>query len=390
VGVSKMKKIKNSNLIKGLAISFVIVVMFLVFQEMLPAYANMSSSQVTVIASVLNVRENADSSSKIIGLVYRGDTLDVIQTKNDWDQIKLPSNQTGWINNAYITSNKNIAGTVKAPVLNVREQPSLSSPIVSTLKMGVNITVSEEQAGWAKIVSSSGAHGWVSTYYISKSTQQSVPSPTNQSAQSAEKNKSSEETGPSVNFGSKAKKTSVQSLKGKTIVLDPGHGGVDIGTTSITGTHEKDLNLATAQAVEQKLKNAGVNVIMTRDNDTFISLQQRSILSNRLHADAFISFHYNWSNDPAVSGLTDFYYNQSKDSSLAAEVLNGVVNTTGLKNIGTKFDDLYVLRNNSQPSVLIELGFLSNKEDDSAAENADYNDKVAQGVYLGLLDYFSK
>jgi N-acetylmuramoyl-L-alanine amidase len=387
VGVSKMTKIKNLNLIKGLAILCVIVVMFLVFQKMLPAYANMSSTQVTVIASELNVRENADNSSKIISLVHRGDTFEVIQTKNNWDQIKLPSNQTGWVHNAYVSSNNNIEATVEAPVLNVREQPSLSSPIVGILKMGANITVSEEQAGWAKIVSSSGVHGWVSTYYISKKTQQSVPAPT---TQAAEKNKSSEETRPSVNSGGQAKQTSVQSLKGKTIVLDPGHGGVDIGTTSITGTHEKDLTLATAQAVEQKLKNVGVNVIMTRDNDTFISLQQRSSLSNRLHADAFISLHYNWSNDPAVSGLTDFYYNKSKDSSLAAAVLNGVVNSTGLKNIGTKFDDLCVLRNNSQPSVLIELGFVSNKEDDSIAENAEYNDKVAQGVYLGLMDYFSK
>lgn len=129
---------------------------------------------------------------------------------------------------------------------------------------------------------------------------------------------------------------------------------------------------------------------MTRDDDAYISLKQRSDLSNRLHADAFISFHYNWSSDPSVSGLTDFYYNQSRDQSLASNVLNGVVNTTGLKNMGTRFDDLYVLRNNTQPSVLIELGFLSNQKDDATAENTEYNNEVAQGVYTGLLNYFSK
>ncbi|MDP4108074.1 MAG: N-acetylmuramoyl-L-alanine amidase, partial [Bacillota bacterium] len=258
---------------------------------------------------------------------------------------------------------------------------------VGSLKLGANLIVSEEQAGWAKIVSSSGVHGWVYSYYISKNRNQQTQSVPVPAEQSVEKNKSSKETRTSIITDGQAQ---TQSLKGKTIVLDPGHGGVDVGTTSITGTHEKDLTLATAQAVEQKLKKAGVNVIMARGDDSYISLQQRSSLSNQLHADAFISFHYNWSDDHAISGLTDFFYNKSKDSSLATDVLNGVAQTTGLKNMGTKFDDLYVLRNNSQPSTLIELGFLSNQEDDSAAKNASYNDKVAQGVYLGLLDYFSK
>jgi N-acetylmuramoyl-L-alanine amidase len=378
--------IKIKNLIIGLAIPCIIVVILLGFQKMLPAYANMSSSQVTVIASQLNVREDADISSNIIGLIHRGDTFEVIQTKNDWDQVKWRNNQTGWIYNAYVTSNKNIEATVDAFVLNVRKQPSLSSAIAGQLTSGSKITVTEEQGGWAKIVSSSGVHGWVYSYYIRKNeavTQQTVSAPAKTNDIESSKTSGSSAAGQTSTDPS-------QPLKGKTIVLDPGHGGVDSGTTSITGTHEKDLTLATALAVEQKLKNAGVNVIMTRDHDTYISLKQRSDLSNRLHADAFLSFHYNWSNDPSINGLTDFYYSQSKDQSLAAEILNRVENTTGLKDMGTKFDDLYVLRNNSQPSVLIELGFLSNKQDESTAENPDFNNKVAQGIYLGLFDYFSK
>jgi N-acetylmuramoyl-L-alanine amidase len=179
-----------------------------------------------------------------------------------------------------------------------------------------------------------------------------------------------------------------EPLKGKNIVLDPGHGGFDDGTTSILGTHEKTLTLPTAKVVEQKLENAGANIIMTRTNNTYIPLQQRADLSNQNHADAFISFHYNWSNDPSVNGLTDFYYQKSKDNPLATDILNEVARTTGLKNDGPSFDDLEVLRNNSQPSTLIELGFLSNKQDDSVVESSDYRDNVALGVYLGLIDYF--
>lgn len=87
--------------------------------------------------------------------------------------------------------------------------------------------------------------------------------------------------------------------------------------------------------------------------------------------------------------MSDFYYQKSKDYDLATDILNKVVKTTGLNNDGTRFDNLEVLRNNTQPSTLIELGFLSNHRDDSIVENSSYPDKVAQGVYLGLLDYFS-
>ncbi|MCM2536090.1 N-acetylmuramoyl-L-alanine amidase [Neobacillus pocheonensis] len=296
-------------------------------------------------------------------------------------QIKLSSNPTGWIYNTNIkksktktqTPTKNIEATVASNVLNVRENANLSSQVVGKLKLGTKVTVHEEQAGWAKIISPTSVQGWVYESYITKD----VPS----SHQTQPVTANPDSTGLIQN--------NQDSLKGKTIVLDPGHGGSDDGTTSTVGTHEKTLTLATAKVVEQKLENAGANVIMTRTNDTYVSLQHRADLLNQNHADAFISFHYNWLNDPSINGLTDFYYQKSKDNPLASDILNEVVKTTRLTNDGTRFDDLDVLRNNSQPSTLIELGFLSNKQDDSIVENSAYRDNIAQGVYLGLLDYFS-
>ena len=177
-------------------------------------------------------------------------------------------------------------------------------------------------------------------------------------------------------------------LNGKTIVLDPGHGGNDDGTTSIVGTPERTLTLETAKVVREKLENAGATVIMTRSDDSFLALEQRSQISNQNQADAFISFHYNWLDDRTVKGLTDFYYQESRDNTLASDILNEVVKTTGLENKGTSFNNLNVLRNNSQPSTLIELGFVSNKQEDSVVESAAYRDQVAQGIYQGLIDYF--
>jgi N-acetylmuramoyl-L-alanine amidase len=368
------------------------------------AYAEAFSTQGTVIADKLNVREAADNSSKIIGQVHQGDTVEIIQTKNNWDEIKLSNNQTGWIYNAYLTPAENIGATVEAMVLRVHEKPNLSSKVVGKLKLGTKITVHEEKGGWAKIVSTSGVQGWVYEYYITKDAPSEQPVSVTHNKPAGEKAVASDTTeknhlsqpspAPDVDMTAQSMKTAlIQNsqgpLKGKTIVLDPGHGGKDDGTTSIVGTHEKSLTLSTAQAVEQKLENAGAIVHMTRTDDTYIPLQQRADLSNQNHADAFISFHYNWSDDPSINGLTDFYYQTLKDSPLASDIIKEVASTTGLKNDGTRFDDLEVLRNNSQPSTLIELGFLSNKQDDSVIETSAYPNTVAQGVYQGLLDYFS-
>lgn len=362
---------------KSKVLSFigVLLILFLIFpfQKNQVALAEETSSQGTVVASSLNVRESADISSKVIGLVQRGDTFDIIQSANRWDQIKLLNNKMGWVYHDYLTPTKNIEATVEAKVLNVREKPSLSSKIVGQLKWGTKITIQLEQAGWGKMVSPSGAKGWVNESYITKntfSTEQIKP-----------------DTVPPLPTESVQK--SQGPLKGKTIVLDPGHGGIDPGTKSILGTPEKTLTLETAKAVEQKLVSSGANVIMTRTDDTFISLQQRAEFSNQNHADAFISFHYNWSKDPLVNGLTGFFYQTSKSSTLATDLLNEIVNETKLNNVGTKLNNLSVLRNNLQPSTLIELGFVSNKQDDSVIESPAYRDNVAEGVYQGLLDYFS-
>jgi N-acetylmuramoyl-L-alanine amidase len=272
-------------------------------------------------------------------------------------------------------SNQNIGATVKANLLNVRENPSVNGKIVGYLKMGTKITIQEEQSGWAKL---SGIQGWVSERYIAKDASASISPPQEEKIDSFNEKGQTEST----------QSSSQEPLRGKTIVLDPGHGGKDCGATSIDGTHEKALTLETAKVVKKKLEDAGANVIMTRTTDTFIPLEKRAAISNQNQADAFISFHYNWSNDLSVNGITNFYYQKSKDRSLASDLLNEIVKATKISNIGTRFDDLSVLRNNLQPSTLIELGFLSSKQDNPIIESSTYRKEVAQGVYLGLLDYF--
>jgi N-acetylmuramoyl-L-alanine amidase len=404
--VNNMITNQKKKLIKVLPLLSVFLFPFLIIFSQKTAYAT-ASSQVMVTAYDLNVRAAPNMSSKIISLVHQGHTFKLIQTKNSWEQIKLSSNQTGWIYNAYIkkaeihdqtpkqaSPTEKVKAKVEAVVLNVRKNPRTSSKIVGKLIRGTNMNIHEEQSGWAKIVSSTGVHGWVDERYITKEESSHHQTRVTTAAPSTKGTKGITARISDLHFtvqsNTAIKQNSQKPLQGKTIVLDPGHGGKDDGTTSIVGTHEKTLTLSTSELVEQKLKNAGAKVIMTRTSDIYIPLQQRADLANQNNADAFISFHYNWSNDPSVNGVTDFYYQKLNSLLLASYILNEVAKTTQLNNDGTRFDDLSVLRNNSQPSTLIELGFLSNKQDDSVVESSAYRDNVAQGVYLGLLDFFNQ
>ena len=176
-----------------------------------------------------------------------------------------------------VVSDENIGATVEAIVLNVREDPSLFSPVIGKLKWGTKITVHDEQSGWAKMVSSSGIQGWVYEYYITKNVPVSHPTqsviagpPTTGKIAIFNEKESTRISGVETTVPFIAP-NSQEPLKGKTIVLDPGYGGMDAGTTSIVGTHEKSLTLPTAQDVKRKLEYVNPNVIMTQTNDTTAS-----------------------------------------------------------------------------------------------------------------------
>ncbi|MFQ3544214.1 N-acetylmuramoyl-L-alanine amidase [Halobacillus rhizosphaerae] len=392
---NKWEERRKNKLSAVLSILLLFLSLSLVFSQTLQI-ANASTNQkaaasrVVVTAPDLNVRESGGNTSKIIDVVHKGETFTVIQTVNHWTEVKLANQQTGWLYSGYvkkIASKVETEATVHAPALNIRQEPDLSSDVIGQLPSGAKIQVLKEQGGWANIVTTSKVSGWVDKSYL---TQQQTSS-----SQEADHEHSSTQTRSGLTKSNEqaqqteSKHPNPTPLKGKVIVLDPGHGGKDAGTTSrFTGTHEKTLNLATAATVEQRLEGAGALVIMTRTTDIFIPLEDRAAVSNENHADAFISFHYNWSNDPSAKGISDFYYQASRDHLLAANVINEVAKSTGLEDNGSGWNNLSVLRNNTQPSILLELGFLSNQTDNATAESSGFPDQVAQGVYQGLFNYF--
>ena len=183
---------------------------------------------------------------------------------------------------------------------------------------------------------------------------------------------------------------------GKTIMIDPGHGGSAPGNSS-GGMIEKDYNLNTSLATTEYLRSKGFNVIMTRDTDKTLSLGNRTALSNSLKPDLFTSIHYNGSTNKQGHGVEVFYKLKDKNGgttkTVATNILNRILEKFKLTNRGIKTrvlpsdstkDYLYVLRSNDMPAVLVECAFLDNENDmsliNSSAKVKEMGTQIGKGI----------
>ncbi len=185
-------------------------------------------------------------------------------------------------------------------------------------------------------------------------------------------------------------------LRGKVIVLDPGHGGSNPGAVA-NNTRESDNNLAVGLKLRDKLVQAGAKVIMTRDTDRTVAaegstlgqeLQARVDLAKANQADIFVSLHSNENSDTGIAGAMTFYP-EGKSSNLATTVQSALVKETGAVDKGVSTANYLVLRNASMPSILVEMGFVSNQQEAARLQNNAYRNQIAQGVFGGIVNYFN-
>lgn len=170
-----------------------------------------------------------------------------------------------------------------------------------------------------------------------------------------------------------------------TVVLDAGHGGHDRGARARFGKHEKDLCLDTALRMKPLLERAGYRVVLTRGRDVFIPLSRRTSISNRYRNAIFVSIHYNWARRAEAKGFESFYYS-SKSRRLAGNVLQEILRAYPSLNRGVKNARFYVLRNNRNPAVLVELGFLSNPDDNGQVQKPEVRQRLAEAVVRGIIE----
>ncbi|HBE80708.1 MAG TPA: hypothetical protein DDW65_23420 [Firmicutes bacterium] len=174
---------------------------------------------------------------------------------------------------------------------------------------------------------------------------------------------------------------------GKTIVIDPGHGGIDNGAVG-RQIREKDVNLEIAMRLKDLLEAVGADVILTRTDDYFVGLYERPYLANNLGAALFISVHTNNHPDLTVHGIEVFHFPGRETSQmLAQDILAKITQYTGLAGLGVKQDNFVVIREAQMPSILVEVGFLSNFQEESIIKTPEFKDNAAMGIYQGILDY---
>lgn len=183
------------------------------------------------------------------------------------------------------------------------------------------------------------------------------------------------------------------------VVLDAGHGGSDSGATH-NGTKEKDLNYKILYTLMKNYFSSNApdtKVYWTRTTDTFITLANRAAFANKVGADIFISLHMNSAGSSSANG-TEVYYSVNnntssisgiKSSTIATLLKDNLVSGLGTKSRGVKTAGFYVIKHNTVPAVLIELGFLSGSSDYSKLTNAAFQQKAAQIIYDSINQIFT-
>lgn len=406
-----------------------------------------SSSQTgKITADSLNVRNKPSLQSDIIGKLNSGETVAVLSQNGSWTEISF-SGITGWISSQFITfqssqseskpkqASSGKTGTVTATTLTVRNKASLNGKPIGSVAKGQAFSIHEEADNWVKIEYQPGSYGWAASWFIditaqenSGSSQQNVngssaiilhngsnirKKASTHSAVVHRANKGYSFEIMSLNNdwyeirlpnGGKGfvagwivsvkgsapavtKPGAEKHLNNKTIVIDPGHGGRDNGTTGARGTREKDITIRTAQVLAEKLRAAGANVILTRSGDTYLPLPSRVGISHHHNADAFISIHYDSTPDRTARGATTYYYHPFQKE-IAANIHSNVTAMTNLRDRGYRVGDYHVIRENKRNAVLIELGYLSNPAEEALIASAQYQQSAAAGIYQGLARYF--
>ncbi|WP_456363880.1 LysM peptidoglycan-binding domain-containing protein [Priestia aryabhattai] len=338
----------------------------------------------TVAASSLNLRTSPNGS--VITTMPSGAKVEIISTSNGWNQVKY-GNYTGWASISYLklvingdTTPSTPSPTppptttvkyayVSASALNLRTSPNGS--VITTIPNGAKVQVLSTSGNWTNVKYGSNT-GWVSSDYLNDN----IDSPFN-------------------------------NTSGKVVLLDPGHGGADAG--AVNGSYyEKNLTYALASKTKQYLENMGYRVYVTRTSSGSClpvytltpDLQCRVDKAKTYDADAFVSIHINAAVPGAIG--TESYYNanssydgsmnkQPSNSKVLAQTVHSYFQPQmGSTDRGVHDSSLYVLRKNTVPATLIEIGFISDYRDLNKMIDNTYQNNISNGIARGINAYFGK
>lgn len=318
------------------------------------------SQEIYLLYDKINIRDQANIDSNVISQGSRYDAYKVTGESNGWFQIKLPDGKTGYVAGWLTSYNKNYYSEERLGYkktiddLNLRSGPSTNHTKVLVLKKGSVVKVVGTENGWDKIISEEGIVGWCSNDFLSE----------------------------------------INPLSGKKILLDPGHGGKDPGSISYSGKFEKYVNLEVAYKLKDILESLGANVFMTRSGDYYITNKERGHMADELKADILLSIHHNSLNNSDYFGMST-YYNTIKYKSpsqgydLAEAIYLNAITINGVYRDGILDRNYEVLRETNTPAALIEIGFMSNPQEEMNIHNVSFQNIMAEKIADGIVDYFN-
>lgn len=194
-------------------------------------------------------------------------------------------------------------------------------------------------------------------------------------------------------------------VSGKTIVIDAGHGKPDEGAESSRGTTEAETNLKIALKLQNLLEQSGSSVVLTRSDENAIydidskTLRQKKIsdihnrvkIGNESSADIFVSIHLNKIPQQQYDGWQTFYNaNSAEGQKLAVSIQNNLNDAIQRENnrVAKTIDNIYIVKHVEIPTTIVECGFLSNPDEEKLLLEDEYQNKLAWGIYNGIIDYF--
>ena len=180
-----------------------------------------------------------------------------------------------------------------------------------------------------------------------------------------------------------------QLVKDKLIVLDAGHGGSDPGAQR-SGVSEKDLTLQITNQLRKRLSQLGARVVMTRSDDTFVSLEDRVKITNETQPDLFVSIHINaLESTSSIYGI-ETYYQTDQSRALATAIHQQLVQGLSVPDRSVRKARFYVINHTAVPAILAEVGFISNQQERDNLGSADYQVKIADSVSSGIVQYLTE
>ncbi len=196
------------------------------------------------------------------------------------------------------------------------------------------------------------------------------------------------------------------NINKKTIILDPGHGFPDEGAESLRGVTENNINLSIALKTKKLLEQSGNTVILTRTDENGIydiscntirekkisDIKNRVKIGNESNADIFVSIHLNKIPQEKYWGWQTFYKkNDEKSKKLAECIQDGIGSVIKKQNkrVPLKIENIYIIDHINIPITIVECGFLSNQDEEILLKSDEYQEKLAEGITLGILNYFN-